>query len=358
MRVKSGSIILILGILLCSNRAFAAPLFGAEFTFTNIDILEQSEIESAEDSYSLEVEHQRKLKNAFTAQCVQVKKCVVEEGLDTFGRKAYKVHFPEENFWLQISTDPKVVEVQSKPMTSEEYTKAKPWLDRLFKSADQTGIWPDYKLGGGHIHMDVKTAFHDDPILFRNFMVDFMNHDELGGLGVFGSENTNAPHLKRLSKEQIAAFHQVIEDFDKGKIQGIKNLADAVNTRVYTSNPAKWIPAPKYQALNLTRVGSADGFSTVEFRAISPQRNPEEFLKQIKLFEARVEYLRKQKSLIPFQPFRSKNYVDSFKTYVEESGLRWDDYQPVVRIEAWTRGNLDSKPNCANDFAHLTNELK
>ena len=330
------TVCLTLLVLLATSTSFADSFFGAEFTFTNNEIYTKGLEAGAIVNSPSAVKAQEELVEEFTKECLAIGKCIIEEVKNSYGATCYKVTFPEkDNFWVQISTDPSVIEIQSKASTAKEFEAAQPILDELFTKAKKIGVAPHLGGGGGgHIHMDYASTFGDDARLFRNFLVDFMNNPELAGAGVLGADSSNAPATTLLEDWQKLQLKSIIEDFDAGKIKTAKALAEKVNDFVYLKTPADWNPPQKYQALNLTRMKYKDGVSTVEFRGISPQRSPEEFLKQIKLFEARVEMLKKKEGvvrLLDLDNMSEKMKISSFRAYVEESGLEWKNYIPLVR---------------------------
>lgn len=314
--------------------AQAAVKFGAEFEMSNQEVWQQGIDMGRTVNTPKAVTAQWKLVQAFTKECKAKKECRIVPTKNKYGAQVFRVEFTD-GFWVQISTDVAVVEIQTKPSTVAEYQAAKPHLDRLFRAGADSGLTPDPKFKqGGHIHMDFASAFGDDHRLFRNFLVDFMNHQELGGGGVFGSDPFNAPHLSLLTDDPKGVFMDLIDRFDRGEIKTGKELAKKIIQNVYNDNPAHWSPRHKYHALNLTRVVDEGDFSTVEFRAMSAQLNPEEFLKQTALFESRLNFLRKMDRNLPvmgFRPLSPEQKVGAFRSYVEESGLRWDDYKPLLR---------------------------
>jgi hypothetical protein len=353
--------------------AQAAVKFGAEFEMSNQEVWQQGIDMGRTVNTPKAVTAQWRLLQAFTKECKAKKECRILPTKNSYGVQVYRVEF-KDGFWVQISTDVAVVEIQTKPSTVTEYNAAKPHLERLFKAGAETGLTPDPKFKqGGHIHMDFASAFGDDHRLFRNFLVDFMNHQELGGGGVFGSDPKNAPHLSLLTDEQKSVFMDLIDRFDRGEIKTGRELAKKIIQNVYHDNPAHWSPFHKYHALNLSRVPDTGNFSTVEFRALSAQQSPDEFLKQTGLFEARLEFLKKLDRNLPlvgFRPLSLEGKVGAFRSYVEESGLDWNDYKPLLRngaefadTPALTRIvaeqieplALPSSEVCRKFFSHLLN---
>lgn len=376
----------ILFLLFLARVALAESYFGAEFTMTNQEIMDAGAKAGAIVNIPEAVKAQKALLEEFTKDCLKTAKCVVKSLNNTYGARVFQISFPEQDgFWVQISTDPSVVEIQTKPSTLAEYTKHEAILDELFQAGKRVGISPDsWGTGGGHIHMDFASTFGEDKRLFRNFLVDFMNHQELGGSGIFGSDTSNAPHLNLLTQEQQAEFRKVIHEFDTGRIKDSRALAEAINKRVYYQTPSGWRPPVKYQALNLTRMSMPDGEATIEFRGIGPQRNPQEFLQQLKLFEQRVEFLRKQDGLLELLDFKTMSRAEkigAFRSFVEESGLAWDEYQKLMRrdnhlageAKAFSRVHLVAQDaaadaarlnaggvanlNCENRFQFLWNRI-
>lgn len=295
---------------------------------------------------------QKKLLESYTRDCLPLNLCRVEETVNKVGARSYRVHFPKEDFWLQISLDPWVIEVQTKPSTVAQYKGQAQHLEDLFLEARNLDLVPSLKgEGGGHIHIDIKSAFRGDARLFRNFVVDFVNHPEFGAYGVLGGNMNNSPHLTQLSKKSYEEFLAVIAEFDRGEIKTIGELAEAINTHVYARDGKSFL-APKYQALNLLRSMLPDGEATLEIRAINPQQTPKHFFSQAELFEKRIEYLRRQEGLIPttLAPyFNHGEKAASFRAYVEETGADWKDFEFL--IEKFANGSF--KDSCPQAFGKV-----
>ncbi|HMQ64411.1 MAG TPA: hypothetical protein PKE06_27250 [Flavilitoribacter sp.] len=126
----------------------------------------------------------------------------------------------------------------------------------------------------------------------------------------------------------------------------LENLSEA---RVYTEEfrePPSGKPQ-KYQALNVERSynpnpETPDETRTIELRALRAQRSADEFLKIARLFQARLDYLRKQRLAggkgpavnIPDLSSRAKSQNTAiraaFKTFLQPTGLNQGDYSGMV----------------------------
>lgn len=330
------------------------PTFGAEFTFTNTLILSKAEnsiVNSAES-----VRHQILMRDLVAKKCA-TRGCRVEAVKNSYDVYSYRVTF-ENGWWFQISTDPAVVEIQTKPTTSEEFEANRDHIDEMvFKSAVEVGMKVHRTAGGGHIHIGLDSAIGEDAALFRNFLVDFVNHSEVAQ--IYGRELSNSPMISDLRKEEQEAFVQVIRDFDAGKYKDIRAFARALQRRVYHRTLRKdWDPPEKYQAFNVIRIENPEISTeerTLELRAHRAQKTVDEFLLQIQLYEARIKFLKDSGRLLRLHPLNSfpgfQGSIDRFHLYVTESGLDWEKFKPLLRsAEA---GYRSKKPNKAASHEEL-----
>ncbi|OHE20558.1 MAG: hypothetical protein A2540_03575 [Sulfurimonas sp. RIFOXYD2_FULL_37_8] len=224
----------------------------------------------------------------------------------------------------------------------EEFEHFAPTLQKdLFENAKNLGLLPDPEYGGGHIHIGLESAFENDDLLFRNFMVDFFNHPEIAS-GIWKEDLLNAPHLTKLPNEKINRFIELVETFDNGKLN-LWDLLWAITNEVYDVNlaPKSWsedASPDKYQAFNIRRiVGSfAKEEKTAEIRCSKAQNDAFEFLAQIKLLQNRINYLRQLGH--PIRPVILKNLspqqkVDNYFDYITESGGNWRMYKELLHSE-------------------------
>ncbi|MDB9786521.1 hypothetical protein OAB57_00300 [Bacteriovoracaceae bacterium] len=219
------------------------------------------------------------------------------------------------------------------------------------------GLKPHKRIGQGHLHIGIDTfskkdegVMVEDPQLFRNFIVDYVNHPTLS-MGGLGAIPNNAPPLGILEKKQQNEFRNVIAEFDANKIpQTIFDLAYAIENRVYSktySSIKSFSDHPKkYQALNFSKITSLsqpEANRTLEIRGIRPQRSFKDLLGISRLFEARLNMLRKEGSPIALQLYPLKHsfrqilnpqrVISEFFEYVTGSKLDWEFYRFLLSDE-------------------------
>lgn len=282
--------------------------------------------------------------NEMSAMCAGRHDCMISDIqhiVESDKIHSFKVNYPEKKFWFMVTMDPGVIEVKMGPATVKTFREMAPIIEKdLYARASAVGLTPPKISGSGHVHIDLKSAFGDDALLFRNFIVDFTNHSELA-TGVLLRDTYNAPALN-LDQNKRAAFERVIRDFDEGRITTIDDLARQIQDRVY----GKMLDR-KYQALNLTKILKSDvAARTVEIRSIRAERNFEQFVKISEMFEARIEYLKKVGKPIPYQNVaaiddRVKG-VKAFYQYITESGLDYKKYKPLL-LPHWRLIRLTSQ---------------
>lgn len=271
----------------------------------------------------------------------------------------------KKDWSFTINIDPGTIEVQATPLTVKEYHSLSKLIQKdVFDMAKSIGIAPDGVNGAGHIHLDLHSNFENNPLLFRNFLVDFYNHTPVW-MGALNFDDYNATVVARLSERQRENLEKVLAKFDSNPNYTIYDLAKSITKKVYYKNPYNWEPGYKYQALNLSRTVNVDlneDQKTIEIRALRSQRSAEEYINLLTLFESRIQYLKTINHPIKFinkeahfddlyvLENNSKSYkkviVDSFYKYVTESGLSWEKY--AAFLPAWCNDvkidqNLEAK---------------
>jgi hypothetical protein len=329
--------ILILGLALTSISGAAAKTtattFGPEWEFSN-DLLYFS-VKNIDPRGAASYESSDLVRGAQARMIAQVKKtcarskaCRVNDKYlhPDYGKVTYK-----DGWWFKISTDPGTVEVQAKPTTAKEFTRLKSRIDNdIFGSATHpdVGLSPNHETyGAGHIHIGVESSgMGKDPILFRNFIVDFLNHDEIAA-GILNDGAANALPASRLSTASKQLLRNAVEQFDQsGRTK--KDLALLIEN-INKSYAEEDEDNDKYQALNLLHE------DTVEIRSLRMQRNMTDFLLEVRLFNGRIEELKKlKKALIPLGDLEeTKSTVEQarrFREYVTNSGGDWEKYRKLL----------------------------
>lgn len=285
--------------------------FGPEFSFSRDDFVDDGGTKMKVLNNYLKLLRSREAENDFTV-----------------GSLLNRVVYPD--FRINISTDPGTIEVTTTPGTLAEFEARAPRIQRdLFDAMAEVGVTPQEFRGGGHIHIGPQ-AFENNIQLFRNFLVDYYNHNGLaeGGLN-FDPKNSKSMALE--SPRTKRKLRKLIEKIDNGNIKSFKR-AYRKTSRILTG----------YKALRLN-----SSFMTVEIRAIRPQQSMEDFLKQIRLFSGRMEYLSSLDGPIPLQEWNptrtSLEAINHMHSYVTESGLEWKDYRHMV-LPSWQNpgGDLET----------------
>jgi len=182
--------------LLTSVSAFAQITFGAEFTFTNNEIIARTQgvgqvINAATTIY------RERMASAVRQACQE---CRFETLVNSYGVDTYKVIYPD-GFYFVIATDPSVIEVQTKPATVEEIEKYQGRIQsHIFNAAKSVGLEPHNSTGGGHIHIGLASATQGSFLKTRNVIVDFFNHAEMAA-GVLNADGWNSPPITMLPED-------------------------------------------------------------------------------------------------------------------------------------------------------------
>jgi len=314
------------------------PTFGPEFTFTNQTLIRNGDPKTRKCPECANARD--RMARIMSQICKTRGDCVVIPSRDDIpSLRRYRVQY-KDGWYFDISVDPLVVEIQAKPNTRLELEFLQPRIEEdIFRVAELAGLYPHKDYGGGHIHIGSTSGFGDDALLFRNFLVDFTNHPDLA-LDILDKNIANAPPISSLSTKQKAAFKGVIAAFDRGEIKTIQQLARAIFYTVYIDSPILKEAPYKYQALNVTRIATNDflpEMRTLEIRPIRAQRSAKEYLDLVRLFEARLVYLKRLGKPVPYlekEPSRSlEEQVRTFYRYVTESGLSWDEYRKLLPSE-------------------------
>ena len=303
---------------------------GADWSMANGDVTAiRPENKAALDQYKTKIQ-----------ELCSRKGCKVEEQVhlwpDGWRTPELKVTYPD-GWWFIAGLDTSVLEFNSKEMTLKDLEILKSRIQQdIFDACEELGMKPKPGVGGGHIHIDLTSAFPEDGKLLRDFMVDYANHPGLA-FGTLTMDRGNATPLVKLRADQKIAFRKVIWDFDNGLIKGRNQLAKEIERRVYYNSPVYGEPPQKYMAVNLTRVTKEnvpDSFRTVELRALRAQRNAEDLRKIADLFEGRINFLKNQPQRVPLGPLvppvDDTEVLKQYRSYVSGAGLDPDEYTDLI----------------------------
>jgi hypothetical protein len=327
------SIFIFLFVVVSGLYANARSTFGAEFTFTNDQILaaQQGSYVNSDASEA----HREKMAEAVRRTCGN---CTITREQNSYGVDTLRVTYPD-GFYFLIATDPAVVEVQTKPATTSDLRRQAGRMARdIFGAAKAAGMAPSERgTGGGHIHIGYHSSTGGDLLLMRNILVDFANHPELAN-GILAHDHWNSQPIQALPQENQEAFKKIIEDFDRGQIRDIVTFANRIQDEVYNWHRANWSPPKKYQAFNVTRLADlkwAPEERTFEIRSIKPQRSLAEYLALTNLLEGRIEYLRTKKSPVPLRipgTMTPRQGYESFARFSAEAGIDFGRFRQIMKL--------------------------
>lgn len=319
--------------------------FGWEPTFTNEEILAVDVEKKTSDgrvySWNVSVPENQKyielLKEDIEKNCP---KCKTSRTTNKHGAKSWQIIHPN-GIQYKITPDPSVVEIIVRAQTVNTYSKNKDiFQGMVFDGARRVGLKPHVMEGQGHISlfMDVfgdASKEGDEALLFRNFVVDMVNHPELG-LGVFENNPLDAP-VVAASKEKLKAFKVMLSKYDK-TIEGktIRSFVQNINQVYQSTHKSSLYSATHDQGLRVNSALAEGDSARVELRTFRPQASFDEFLLQTTLIEKRIQYLKTLKKEIPLKIKGTPTVSEAkvlFKKFVAETGLDWNDYKEFVPDE-------------------------
>ncbi len=348
-------------------------LFGIELTFSNPTLMGHGGAEKLDDELDDELddavgvalrwlEDMAKICADRAKSSVPADRCLVDR---TSRRIVY-----EDGFYVQVSIDDRVIELQARPLSHAEWVKYKHRIENdVFAFAAKRGLLPQRQVGGRHVHIDVASMFAGDSQLFLDFLVDFQNRPHLS-VCALGSNFIANPPLALQSERQRSEFKKIVSLYRRSADEAMSRLRSTEPPRVDIVALAKvliddvfnetisFASDPKYQAINLGHVAD---LGTLEIRSIRPQKNWEQMELLMRLFSARIDYLKRhprqdyaspafkldsklvysyrdQKALRLF--FKtdavSQACSDEFYDYVTGAGLSWDEYKSLLpdRVQA------------------------
>lgn len=312
----------------------AKALFGAELEFTNKAIDKASSRSPNLINTPTAVKYKNRFKKLVMESC---KGCTATRTKDGYGAPIWKITYPDK-FWFEITTDPHTLEIKTKPSTAKQLAKQSGRMQRdIFDVAHKLGTVARYEeASAAHMHIGTKSAFGNNAMQLRNFLVDYSNFPALAG-GALHKDYANAPPISRLNAAQVEAFAKATAPSAVAKMS-IEQFADNLQQKVfYRTVEADFAPAKKYQATSVQRINDVlknTGW-TAEMRAMPSHESAGSFVRMAELLSARISYLEKSGKPTTFKPQRvgsltATDKVNQFFQYVAESGLRWHDYVPML----------------------------
>ena len=304
--------------------------FGLELTFTNATLIELARDQREKDyldAYHSYYDALIELVQGFDGVSTK------DHEVDQYGFRKCTIVLPSKKE-LFVHSDDWVIEVGASPYSSSDFAEDVLLVEKvLFGSMLRVGLMPHYRIGCGHLHLEYRSHFGDDALLFRNFFVDLLNRPYLF-LGGISFDLLNAPPVQILNLAQQEAMQAVIKDFDDldANSRSIKSLCDAINRRVYTGSYIKGSGSEledfnqkqnKYQCINLLHD------HTIEIRGLRPQASAMTVLSLMRLFEGRICQLKRLNEPIPYV---SVNLRSSVSWSVDRNVEKYETTIPAKEI--------------------------
>lgn len=317
--------------------------FGPEFTFTNSTLVNEGNKALSEalakgrnPFYALKtkfnMEKYEAFKDILIKRCKVRQDCTTSIGSDKHGENVRVTY--KDGFYFEVGIDMCVIETQTKPGRIADFVFNKKRLETdLWKVAESLDLRPHNRTGQGHVHIGL-SAFNHDPLLLRNFFVDYTNHPELA-YGALGNHLLNSPPVAALKPEQRTGLKLALEKFDSLSKKTIPEFVRLIHKYTYTSSTASgWGGADYYHAIRLQRSESINEASTVEIRAFRPQATVDEFVLQLELIQGRIDFL-KGKRPVEYQDTGKYEYspqevVNGFHKYITEANLSWEKFKVLL----------------------------
>ncbi len=383
MRVRS-LVSLLLGLSIAAS-AFAGPklpdlseqfLFGFEPTRTNIRMLLDSAYAVVKKAVTgrgkgvLEIE-------APTNRAVRAKylellrqscpECAVSEIRESHGTISYRVTYPD-GYYIGSSLDAGALEWQTRPSTYGEIVANRTRSQtHLFDLPERAGATRLLDALGGH----VTESGYDDPLFWLASLELDAETPEMAW-GFFGKDGYNATPVKMWAADQQAEYRRVALEqkqqwkkfigdvealyangnpttdqlraaFVKRQIADRKTLVGKLAGIYYNPKQESKLTGkrskPKYVA---QRPGIAgDDVLLIESRAIRPQKEAKELELLAKYRLRRAEYIKTllDQGLEPnFRPgqfagLSANDTAAQAKVFIEELGLRWDEYSTFSPVK-------------------------
>lgn len=291
-----------------------------------------------------------------------------------YDMSGYQHEFASPSGWkFNYSKDNGVIEFCTSPMTVRQFEQyAADIEDAIFVTVANNGLQAMLFLGGGHISVGAD-IFYGNPLLAYNFVVDFLNHNELS-LGALGFDTNNAQPFAYCDNSQKWGLRKFLKEHHEALLRGERfdtetfflKFYDIYNRSDEISKAWNSTGYSKSMDINLRDADKrGNGYpGRIEIRSVRPQATMKVWLNQIKLIQGRIEYLAKLPSPLKFAPIvRVKNPLQfdfnrdggdllnppvkpqealtAFHQFILESNQKWADHRANVWPKWVADGELD-----------------
>jgi len=253
--------------------------------------------------------------------------------------RLYRINY-NDGWWYEVDVDVGVIEIRHTPSHLDT-------LERLHGRM-QEDIWDLAKKelhlrvlpeNATHNHIGVKETFGNDLGKIRNYLVDCVNHQEIGLLTT--EDLYNAPPLSKIGRHQFTEFAQIVDELDAGKITSVPELEEQLEKRVFNRTWSMDMLTEndhpqKYQATNTTRMNRKyrSDERTIEHRDQPGVSSAEDYLRLVRLRARRAAYINSLEGKIKlhkFNPDASPTaMVSNYYGMITEVGLNWKDYHKFL----------------------------
>ena len=257
-------------------------------------------------------------------------------------RDAFSIQYPN-NFKMTVFTDPGVLEINSSPSSLSTLKKNRDRIQGdIFDQGKDLGVEPGLFAGSGHMHVET-TRLHPDTV--RNFLAAYYNHTGLAA-GALNEDVFNSLGPGEMSPRSKAALQRAFELYDASDrdqsalARFVENIQIAHDVPLEEDlqeykDSGRGKRAGKYFAVSFK---SFFEIGTIEIRAIRPQASADAYLKLAHLWAAQMkvaEFKRQLGILVPIGELQSHRgnpqaVIADFDHYLEEAGLRIEDYREFV----------------------------
>lgn len=319
-----------------SSAVKAELIYGPEWTFTNREIA-HGHVDTVR-SYFKELYKEFRKK--------QVLGIFSEILLDSH-RIVLKTH---EGIKLSIGNDPGVIEVQSSPLTLLQWKKNQKFFQKnIFDVFAKVGLQPHEREGAGHVNIGLEYFIKKKNDLAERFVIDYLNHPGVGV--VLNSLTANLEDAKSIDQYVAKYYSELLTSrgYEKALHNGKEfNISKSIR---YENFLADFI-LDKFVAVGLRSFnGKLNDESRFEMRQLRPQKDMNDYIKVLEIFEARIKFLEtktERPQLTSLQPVMDGwVYLGQFADYLAEAGLDWKDYKSLMP-KVWQ--NLPEK-----NFIHQKN---
>ncbi len=291
--------------------------WAPEWTFTKPYMLTKN----FRDYYSLGIEMEKHFQSKY-ANDASI------EVLDTtdYSKELFRLKL-KGGIIFSFTTDPGVFEIRTTPLTLKQWrSNQKLFQSVIFDTMAEIGLTPHEREGAGHLNFSLEDL-RDRPLLIRNFIVDFYNHPGLGvTLNSLTANEEDAPYLDQLREKKRIKLLSIF-----------KNTSSQNTTYRNILNEFSSMSEEKFIALMIRDIDEILR-RRVEIRTLRPQKNMEQFIQLIEIFQARLEFLQHFDGVVPVKTVRPVDdgwkALGQWAQYIEETGLDPKIYRSLLP-EAW-----------------------